>query len=141
MSELFTVENLIALLTLTSLEIVLGIDNVVFISILSGKLPEQERARARRIGMGGAMLMRIGLLLTLSWIMKLTAPLISLGERGISGRDLILLLGGLFLIGKATFEIHERVEGHGPGGAAHAKRASLRLVSSCACRSVRVVWR
>jgi predicted tellurium resistance membrane protein TerC len=127
-SELFTVENLIALLTLTSLEIVLGIDNVVFISILSGKLPPEERARARRIGMGGAMLMRIGLLLTLSWIMKLTAPLISLGERGVSGRDLILLLGGLFLIGKATFEIHEKVEGHGPGGAAHAKRASLRLI-------------
>ena len=128
MSELFTVENLVALCTLTALEIVLGIDNVVFISILTGKLPEAERARARRIGMGGAMLMRIGLLLALSWIMKLTAPLFALGEHGVSGRDLILLLGGLFLIGKSTFEIHERVEGHGVAGAKHARRVSLRMV-------------
>jgi predicted tellurium resistance membrane protein TerC len=126
--ELFTVENLVALLTLTALEIVLGIDNVVFISILSGKLPPEERAKARRIGMAGAMLMRIGLLLTLSWIMRLTAPLFTLWSHTVSGRDLILLLGGLFLIGKATFEIHERVEGHGPGGAKHAKRASLRMI-------------
>ncbi|HZM00785.1 MAG TPA: TerC family protein [Planctomycetota bacterium] len=128
MAELFTVENLVALLTLTALEIVLGIDNVVFISILSGKLPPEQRDRARRIGLGGAMLMRIGLLLTLSWIMKLTAPLFSPFGHTISGRDLILLLGGLFLIGKATFEIHERVEGHGVAGAGHAKRVSLRMI-------------
>lgn len=128
MTELLTVENLIALLTLTALEIVLGIDNVVFISILSGKLPPEERARARRIGMGGAMLMRIGLLLTLSWIMKLTAPLFHVSTHGVSGRDLILLLGGLFLIGKATFEIHERVEGHQHGADGKGKRVSLRSV-------------
>ena len=128
MSELFTVENLVALLTLTALEIVLGIDNVVFISILTGKLPEAERARARRIGLGGAMLMRIGLLFALSWIMKLTAPLFSVSTHTVSGRDLILLLGGLFLMGKATFEIHEKVEGHGTSGAGHARRVSLRTI-------------
>ena len=127
-AELFTVENLVALLTLTALEIVLGIDNVVFISILTGKLPQEQRARARRIGLGGAMLMRIGLLLTLSWIMRLTAPLFSVGSHAVSGRDLILLLGGLFLIGKATFEIHERVEGHGAAGASHARRVSMRMI-------------
>ena len=127
-AELFTAENLVALLTLTALEIVLGIDNVVFISILTGKLPTEQRARARRIGLGGAMLMRIGLLLTLSWIMRLTAPLFSVGSHTVSGRDLILLLGGLFLIGKATFEIHERVEGHGAAGAKHARRVSMRMI-------------
>jgi len=127
-SELFTVENLVALCTLTALEIVLGIDNVVFISILVGKLPEAERPRARRIGMGGAMLMRIGLLLALSWIMRLTAPLFTLAEHGVSGRDLILLLGGLFLTATSSFDIHERVEGHGAGGAKHAKRVSLKMV-------------
>ena len=128
MTELFTVENLVALLTLTALEIVLGIDNVVFISILTGKLPVEQRARARRIGLAGAMLMRIGLLLTLSWIMRLTAPLFSVSSHAVSGRDLILLLGGLFLIGKATFEIHERVEGHGAAGAKHARRVSMRMI-------------
>ena len=128
MSELLTVENLVALLTLTALEIVLGIDNIVFISILTGKLPEAERGRARRIGMGGAMLMRIGLLLALSWIMKLTAPLFSVAEHGVSGRDLILLAGGLFLIGKSTFEIHERVEGHAHGAAQAGRRVSLRSI-------------
>jgi len=127
-TELFTVENLVALLTLTALEIVLGIDNVVFISILTGKLPVEQRARARRIGLAGAMLMRIGLLLTLSWIMRLTAPLFSVSSHAVSGRDLILLLGGLFLIGKATFEIHERVEGHGAAGAKHARRVSMRMI-------------
>ena len=128
MSELLTVENLVALLTLTALEIVLGIDNIVFISILTGKLPEAERGRARRIGMGGAMLMRIGLLLALSWIMKLTAPLFTVAEHGVSGRDLILLAGGLFLIGKSTFEIHERVEGHAHAAAQAGRRVSLRAI-------------
>jgi predicted tellurium resistance membrane protein TerC len=113
-SELFTIDSLIALATLTSLEIVLGIDNIVFISILSGKLPAEQRARARRLGLLGAMLMRIALLLTLSWIMRLTAPLFSLLGQDFSGRDLILLFGGLFLLGKATFEIHERIEGESP---------------------------
>ncbi len=118
MSELFTIDNLIALATLTSLEIVLGIDNIVFISILSGKLPAAQRPRARRLGMLGAMLMRIALLLALSWIMRLTAPLFAVLGQEISGRDLILLLGGLFLMGKATFEIHERIEGESPAAVA-----------------------
>jgi len=113
-NELFSIDSLIALATLTSLEIVLGIDNIVFISILSGKLPAAQRARARRLGMLGAMLMRIGLLLTISWIMRLTAPLFAVLGQEISGRDLILLFGGLFLMGKATFEIHERIEGESP---------------------------
>jgi predicted tellurium resistance membrane protein TerC len=113
-NELFSIDSLIALATLTSLEIVLGIDNIVFISILSGKLPVEQRARARRLGMLGAMLMRIGLLLTISWVMRLTAPLFAVLGQEISGRDLILLFGGLFLMAKATFEIHERIEGESP---------------------------
>jgi predicted tellurium resistance membrane protein TerC len=102
----------IALLTLTALEIVLGIDNVVFISILSGKLPPNQQERARRIGLGLAMLMRILLLLAISWVIGLTEPLFSIAGNEFSGRDLILILGGLFLLGKATFEIHEKLEGH-----------------------------
>ena len=130
MPELLTTENLIALLTLTALEIVLGIDNIIFLSILTGKLPVGERARARRIGLFGAMFMRIGLLLALSWVMKLTTPLFTLPvlAREISGRDLILLVGGLFLIGKSTWEIHDKLEGaeHGHGeGKAGAAFASI----------------
>jgi predicted tellurium resistance membrane protein TerC len=101
----------IALVTLTALEIVLGIDNIVFISLLAGKLPKEQQARARTLGLAAAMITRILLLLTLSWIMRLTAPLIDLFGRGISGRDLILIAGGLFLIWKATHEIHQRIEG------------------------------
>lgn len=104
--------NVIALLTLTLLEIVLGIDNIVFIAILTAKLEPSRQASARRIGLSLAMIMRILLLLTLSWIMGLTAPLFSVGSHAVSGRDLILLVGGLFLVAKATFEIHERMEGH-----------------------------
>ena len=101
----------IALLTLTALEIVLGIDNVIFISILAGKLPEHQQARARTIGLGMAMLTRILLLFSLAWIIQLTAPLFTVLRQEISGRDLILISGGLFLLGKATYEIHERLEG------------------------------
>lgn len=101
----------IALLTLTVLEIVLGVDNIIFISILAGKLPEERRDKARRVGLALAMLMRIALLLSLTWVMKLTSPLFSAFGRGVSGRDLILLVGGMFLIGKSTFEIHEKLEG------------------------------
>jgi predicted tellurium resistance membrane protein TerC len=97
--------------TLTVLEIVLGIDNIVFISILAGKLPREQQAKARFIGLGLAMVMRILLLFSLSWIIRLTAPLFEVLGQEISGRDLVLLLGGLFLIGKATHEIHERLEG------------------------------
>ena len=111
MQEFLTPENLIALLTLTSLEIVLGIDNIVFISILTGKLPEEQRAKARRTGLAMAMLMRIALLLAISWVMGLVEPLFPAFGRQITGKDLILLIGGLFLVAKATHEIHERMEG------------------------------
>jgi len=101
----------IALVTLTSLEIVLGVDNVIFISILAGKLPKDQQARARRLGLFLAMFMRIALLLSLSWLIRLTAPLFGVLGHQFSGRDLILIVGGLFLIGKSTFEIHEKLEG------------------------------
>ena len=101
----------IALLTLTVLEVVLGIDNVIFISILSSKLRAAEQERARRVGLTLAMFMRIGLLLTLSWIIGLTAPLLTIAGNELSGRDLILIAGGLFLLGKSTSEIHELLEG------------------------------
>jgi len=104
----------IALATLTALEIVLGIDNVVFISILAGKLPLEQQARARRLGLGLAMFIRIGLLFSIVWIIRLTAPLFTVLEQEISGRDLILLVGGLFLLTKSTHEIHQKLEGE-PG--------------------------
>jgi predicted tellurium resistance membrane protein TerC len=100
----------IALATLTFLEIVLGVDNIIFISILSGKLPPEQQPRARRLGLLGAMGTRVLLLLSLSWIIRLTTPLFTIGQ-DISGRDLILILGGLFLIGKSTYEIHDKLEG------------------------------
>jgi predicted tellurium resistance membrane protein TerC len=111
----------IALGTLTFLEIVLGVDNIIFISILSGKLPPAQQPNARRLGLLGAMVTRVLLLLSLAWIVKLTAPLFAVMEHEISGRDLILILGGLFLIGKSTFEIHGKLEGeegHGSAGSA-----------------------
>ena len=111
MDWLTSPETWIALFTLTVLEIVLGIDNIIFISILAGKLPESEQGRARRVGLALAMLMRIGLLLSLTWIMRLTAPLFAVLGHPISGRDLILIVGGLFLIAKSTFEIHDKLEG------------------------------
>jgi predicted tellurium resistance membrane protein TerC len=101
----------IAFATLAGLEIVLGIDNVIFISILAGKLPKAQQARARRLGLAAALVSRLLLLLTLAWIVKLTAPLFSAAGQEISGRDLVLIAGGLFLIYKATHEIHERLEG------------------------------
>ncbi|MDQ3855081.1 MAG: TerC family protein [Chloroflexota bacterium] len=101
----------IALVTLTVLEIVLGIDNIVFISILAGKLPHEQQSRARRLGLALAMLSRLALLASLSWVIGLTAPLFTVFGRDVSGRDLILFLGGLFLIYKSTREIHERLEG------------------------------
>ncbi len=110
----------VALLTLTALEIVLGIDNIVFISILAGKLPVEQQARARQVGLGLALVTRILLLLSLSWVIGLTEPLFTLLGRGISGKDLILLLGGLFLIGKSTHEIHNKLEGEEGGHSAKA---------------------
>jgi predicted tellurium resistance membrane protein TerC len=101
----------VAFLTLVALEIVLGIDNIVFISIIVDKLPEHRQALARRLGLGMALVMRILLLLSLSWVIGLTAPLFTVLGQEISGRDVILIGGGLFLLGKSTYEIHENLEG------------------------------
>jgi predicted tellurium resistance membrane protein TerC len=113
-----TAEGWVALGTLTLLEIVLGIDNIVFISILAGKLPAADRERARLTGLSLAMLMRIALLLSITWVMGLTATLFTVLEQEISGRDLILIVGGLFLIAKSTHEIHEKLEGQEGEGSA-----------------------
>ena len=101
----------VALITLTALEVVLGIDNIVFISVLTGRLPEDQRQKGRMVGLALAMIMRIVLLLFLAWIVKLTAPLVTIFGNEISGRDLILIIGGLFLLAKATHEIHHNLEG------------------------------
>ena len=105
----------IAFATLTALELVLGIDNIIFISILVDRLPAAQRERARRLGLFGAMFMRIGLLLLLAWVIGLTAPLVALAGQEFSGRDLILLGGGLFLLWKSVSEIHELLEGRKTG--------------------------
>ncbi len=112
MMELLTTENIVALVTLSAMEIVLGIDNIVFITILVGKLPEHQRAKVRTIGLLMALVMRIALLFALKWIMGLTAPLFTLPliEREISGKSILLLVGGLFLVAKATYEIHHRID-------------------------------
>jgi predicted tellurium resistance membrane protein TerC len=101
----------IGFFTLVALEIVLGIDNIIFISILAGKLPEAQRDRARKVGLGLALISRLALLLALSWVVRLTEPLFEVVGHGISGRDLILILGGLFLLGKSVFEIGDSLEG------------------------------
>src|SRR5687767_8944163 len=106
-----TAEGWIALATLTVLEIVLGIDNIVFISILAGKLRPEQRDRARKVGLSLAMFMRVALLLSITWVMRLTAPLFTVLGQEISGRDLILVVGGLFLLAKSTHEIHNKLEG------------------------------
>ena len=111
MDWMFDPQAWIAFATLLALEIVLGIDNVVFISILAGKLPASQQAKARYVGLGLAMVTRIILLFSISWVIGLTAPLFTVFQQEISGRDIILLVGGLFLIAKSTHEIHERLEG------------------------------
>ena len=123
LSALLTADGLIALVTLTAMEIVLGIDNVVFLAILVGRLPADQQPLARRLGLSLALGIRIGLLLAITWIMGLTAPFFAVLGRGISGRDLILLGGGLFLIAKATWEIYDKVEaGHEEAAAARGAR-------------------
>ncbi len=111
----------VALLTLTALEIVLGIDNIIFISILAGKLPEEQQKRGRQIGLLMAMLTRILLLFSLAWLTRLTTPIFHLFEHGVSGRDLILITGGLFLLGKSTLEIHDKLEGEEGHASARVK--------------------
>ncbi len=113
-------EGWIALLTLTALEIVLGIDNIVFISILAGKLRIEDRDRARKLGLFLAMFIRIALLFSITWVMRLTSPLFGVFGQEISGRDLILILGGLFLIAKSTHEIHDKLEGEEAHGSTKA---------------------
>lgn len=109
-----------ALATLTALEIVLGIDNIIFISILAGKLPQRKQQKARIIGLGLAMISRILLLFSLTWIMRLTQPLFAVMGHGISGRDIILIVGGLFLLAKSTLEIHDKLEGKEGHASGHA---------------------
>jgi predicted tellurium resistance membrane protein TerC len=127
--SLFSITSLVSLATLASLEIVLGIDNVIFIAILSGRLPTAQQATARRLGIGAAVVTRILLLLSISWVMGLTRPLFSLANMAVSGKQLILIAGGLFLIAKSTYEIHDKLEGEEHAvGAAGARALGLVVV-------------
>ena len=129
--EIFSDPNTwVALLTLTALEIVLGVDNIIFISILASKLPPEKQARARHLGLMGAFVTRVLFLLSISWIMRLERELFSVFGNGLSGRDLILIIGGFFLIGKATHEIHNKLEGdeHSDEGKAQKATRSLAAV-------------
>ena len=128
MSEYLTADNLIALFSLTAMEIVLGIDNIVFLAILSQRVPPDQQKRARRLGLILALGMRLGLLLTLSWIMGLTRPMFTILGKGISGRDLVLLGGGLFLMAKSVHEIYEKMEVPQEEQAQGAARASFAAV-------------
>ena len=124
MEWLFDPQLWVALLTLTVLEVVLGIDNVVFIAILVDKLPLHQRRQARLMGLALAMLMRIALLFSLSWMLRLTTPLWTVWQQAVTGRDLILLLGGLFLLAKSTYEIHQKLEGEEGHASTRAKPRS-----------------
>ncbi len=125
MDALLTSDGLAALVTLTAMEIVLGIDNVVFIAILVGRLPAGQRTLARRLGLVLALGIRVGLLFAISWMMGLTAPLFAVLSRGVSGRDLILLGGGIFLIFKATWEIYDKIEAEHPAAPTAAGRSAF----------------
>ena len=119
-------QSWLALTTLTALEIVLGIDNIIFISILTGKLPQQQRTKAQRVGLALAMVTRLLLLFSLTWIMRLTEPFFSILGHGVSGRDIILIVGGLFLLAKSTMEIHDKLEGEEQHSSGATGRASFR---------------
>lgn len=126
--SLWSVDAGVALLTLTALEIVLGIDNIIFIAILCGRLPEHQRKKARLLGLGLAMGMRILLLLGINWVMGLTKELFTMLGHGVTGKDLVLLIGGMFLIAKATFEIHHKVEDASHDASVVKKMASFGTV-------------
>lgn len=128
MDQLANPDVWISLLSLAAMEIVLGIDNIVFITILVGRVAEEKRAFARRLGIAMALGSRLGLLFTLSWIMKLTKPLFTIASHSLSGRDLILLGGGLFLIFKATMEIHHKLEGAEESGASSGMKSVTAVV-------------
>ena len=125
-------ETWISLATLAAMEIVLGVDNIVFLTILAGKLPASQQPLARRLGLGAALATRLGLLFAITWLMGLTADLFSVASKGFSGRDLILGLGGLFLIGKATFEIHDKLETGGHAPASSGKSAYWLVIGQVA---------
>ncbi len=125
MDVLFSGEGLIALLTLTFLEIVLGVDNIIFISIVSNKLPQHQQAKARNIGLALAMIFRVALLLGITWIIGFTEPLFTVFNHEVSGRDLILAAGGLFLLAKSTSEIHHKIEGEDHSEDDNGKKATL----------------
>jgi predicted tellurium resistance membrane protein TerC len=130
MGDLFTTENLIAFLTLTSLEIVLGIDNIIFIAILAGKLPEHQRDKARQVGLMFAVVSRVLLLLGIGVVMSLKNPLFTVWGHTVSVKDLVLLGGGLFLLGKSTYEIHHKVEGsHGDSTAPRAPASFAAMIA------------
>jgi predicted tellurium resistance membrane protein TerC len=122
-------EGWIALVTLTVLEIVLGVDNIIFISILSGKLPQAQQEKARRLGLLLAMLMRIALLFSIAWVTRLTQPLFAVFDHNVSGRDLVLILGGLFLLAKSTHEIHGNLEGEADHGTARAVSSMASVIT------------
>ena len=133
MELLLKPESWVALLTLTFLEIVLGVDNIIFVSIVSNKLPEEKRARARNIGLSLALFFRIGLLLGITWIIHFTEPLFTVFDHGISGRDIILAVGGMFLMGKSTMEINHKMEVH------ESKETTSSPVASVAAIIVQII--
>ncbi len=128
MEWLASPESWIALLTLTALEIVLGIDNIIFISILAGKLPVDQQKQGRQIGLILAMVTRVLLLFSLAWLTRLTTPIFHVFAHGVSGRDLILIIGGLFLLGKSTIEIHDKLEGHEGSSSAKVKASFASVI-------------
>jgi predicted tellurium resistance membrane protein TerC len=130
MDFLFSAEGIISLLTLMLLEVILGIDNIIFISIISGKLPKEQQKKARTLGLTLALLMRIGLLMGISWIVNLKEPITTILEFELSARDLILIIGGLFLMAKSTTELHGKVSGLHDGEEQHIKKKKLSMTAA-----------